>query len=369
MNDAEIQISGLKEPMAAESKRERLYGQLRMRINRMEDGAPFPSVRALMKKYQVSQGVVDVALQRLKDEGLLLTRNRSGMRVCRRRDAGKQRLILMQSNWPSPHWDVTWNAFHQICQASGLEPVRVRFDYQQDATELFLEQDADAIVLDGIANDRLTPRQILNISESPAPVVLLRNAVNVENISYVCLNETAVGAIAAKHLLRHGHRKVGFLYNEPHLLTCDNRLAGFSSIVEAGGGTVQLLDCGLGPGGKPEAKISEFMEAFHAGAFDFTALYTVSRAGALLVQKELKRLGRRIPDDLSLVSTATEDFGDPFDWVGTSSRQYCEQTLETIRALLQDRAGSCRHVDVFPQLHESGTVLTVPSAASAASMG
>ena len=178
--------------MVKSSKSDQLYLQLRRRISAMKDGEPFPTVRQLMTEYQVSQSTVTPAINQLKEKGLIEAYVGRGSFVSKK-DAGKPHMLLLQHNWPAPILPFMAERLRRAAEEDGFRFEHRIYDYHDDITLTLSNYEADIIVVDGIADDLMTPEQILAISRCPAPVILSRNSVPISQINYVCGDNAAAG--------------------------------------------------------------------------------------------------------------------------------------------------------------------------------
>ena len=307
--------------MLKSNKSDELCVRLRQRIASMKDGEAFPTVRQLMAEYNVSQSTVTPAINLLKEKGLLKAYVGRGSFVCKK-ETTSPRLLLLQNNWRAEIFDLMAATLRAGAEANGFEFVHERYDYREDITQSLANYDADIIVLDGIANDLLTPEQILAISRSPAPVILSRNSVPVRQINYVCGDNSAAGSNIANYLIRMGHRKLGLLINEPHLYTVEAYRRGFESCARANGCEITILDCEMEPGDRPDQQIEKFIADYAAGKYDFTALFPVSANGALVARRCLDQHGIRVPQDLSLISSGCITGSDWLTVIDTGMDEY-----------------------------------------------
>jgi len=333
--------------MLTPSKSDRIYLQLRRRIAAMRNGESFPTVRQLMAEYGVSQSTVTPAITQLKDQGLLEAHVGRGSFVCKRK-SGKPRMLLLQNNWPSENFLALAATLERYAEEAGFRFKRVLYDYREDITPQLSSFDADVIVLDGIANDLLTPEQVMAISNCPAPVILSRNTVTVSRINYVCGDNTAAGMTAANYLYRMGHRKLGLLFNEPHIHTGECYARGFRSCAASNGCSVEVLDCAIRPGERATERIAQFMADFAAGKYEFTALFPISCEGAAIARERLLEHGVRVPDDLSIISAGTTP---KLDWLTAIDSGMAETSDYIVRmaADILSRGSKYRRQIEFPQ--------------------
>lgn len=131
----------------------------------------------------------------------------------------------------------------------------------------------------------------------------------------VLADNVAAGAIATRHLLSLGHRRIAFLYpSRSHLQegsACPGRFEGYRQA---------LAEAGLNPGGDSgggwvleealPASLTDseqrerLLDFFERG--DITAAVTCNDTVAVLVQRYLDAAGVRIPDDLAIVGISDE---------------------------------------------------------------
>lgn len=67
------------------------------------------------------------------------------------------------------------------------------------------------------------------------PVVVVDLQPDVDDVDVVRSDHRAGGRLAGEHLLAHGHRRLGFLGDEPGVTSADERLAGFEDALRAAG--------------------------------------------------------------------------------------------------------------------------------------
>ncbi|MBS1371182.1 MAG: GntR family transcriptional regulator [Lentisphaeria bacterium] len=333
--------------MQKSNKSDELYIRLRLRIAAMKDGEVFPTVRQLMAEYNVSQSTVTPAINLLKEKGLLKAYVGRGSFVSKA-EAGSPLMLLLQNNWPAEIFSRMADALRQGAEANGFRFEHRLYDYHDDITLSLDTFEADVIVLDGIASDLLTPEQIMAISRCPAPVILCRNSVPVKQINYVCGDNGAAGVNAANYLIRMGHRKLGFLMNEPHLYTTEAYRRGFESCAFSNGCEVTFLDCDIRPGERPDEQIEKFIADYAAGKYDFTALFPVSCNGAITARKYLDRHGIRVPQDLSIISSGSIPRVDWLTVIDSGAEEYRNLVVRMALDIL-NRGSKIRRQIEFPQ--------------------
>lgn len=131
----------------------------------------------------------------------------------------------------------------------------------------------------------------------------------------VLADNVAAGAIATRHLLGLGHRRIAFLYpGRSHLRegrACPGRFEGYRrALVEAGLDPVRdsgggwVLDEALPAALTDSEQRERLFDFFERG--DITAAVTCNDTVAVLVQRYLDAAGVRVPDDLAMVGISDE---------------------------------------------------------------
>ena len=351
-----------KHDMQNTNKTDSLYVELRKLIAAGSDGAPFPSVRQLIQTYGVSLSPVTAVLRQLKEEGFLTARPRKGYLI-RKPDENAPALLLLQPHWIAREAAQIRDCYQQEAANRGFRFKHDFYDFRAESLPPLTRYTADILVIDGIPSDELTLEQLGMIAHSPVPVILSRAELPLRQINYVCNNNMQSGIAIAEYLHLRGHRKIGVLFCEPHLHSTDNLVAAFESRAEANHSELAMLDCRMQPGDRPDAAIADFIEARLAGKYDFTALFAISVYGAERAREELTRRGRRIPEDISVITNGFDC--SLFTTFNTSARDYAEAVVSLARALLDKTPVPTRQIGLKPVLYENGSVRDLTANAAA----
>ncbi len=156
--------------------------------------------------------------------------------------------------------------------------------------------------VDGVlvqVGDNMRPQDLQSLVESSLPVVFV-NSVHPRGVGSVILEDERGMRLATEHLIRLGHSRIGFLSGVPASDTAARREVGFRAAVAAAG--LQVPDdyvtrLGYDPrsGGMALSQLAALREPPTA-----IVVANVNAAhGALL---ECRRLGLRVPEDLSIVA-------------------------------------------------------------------
>jgi alanine racemase len=142
------------------------------------------------------------------------------------------------------------------------------------------------------------------------PMVFLNGFVQGIDATFVSSDDRYAGALAVRHLLSLGHRRIGFITGPNRYLPVQRKLAGVRDSLRAE----------LGDGDGPFVAESLFaVEGGHAAAVELleegcTALICASDLMALGAVRTVVELGRSVPEDVSVIGyddTPLMAFVDP----------------------------------------------------------
>ncbi len=143
---------------------------------------------------------------------------------------------MVVNDFEGPYYGLMMRGVEDVCEQSGLQ-LMVASGHadamrERDATRLLLQRQCDGVVLhsDGLADADLVP-----LLDGERPVVLINRLVPSHADRCVYSDDTQGGALAAQHLLQHGHRAIGCITGPLHLHEPRARLAGFANLLKAAG--------------------------------------------------------------------------------------------------------------------------------------
>jgi LacI family transcriptional regulator len=163
-------------------------------------------------------------------------------------------------------------------------------------THLLRERHVDGMVLSGPRSD---DEELLRIYAQGAQVVLLGQLPGT-TIPFVDVNNRGGAALATRHLLELGHRRIALITNaEPVYTAAADRQAGYREALEAAGVT---FDASLVRYGKftPQSGAEAMAQLLATGTAP-TAVFVASDTVALGALQVMRRHGLRVPQDISLV--------------------------------------------------------------------
>lgn len=308
--------------MGASPKYLKLKKQLLEEFIRPSSSSRLPTIREIMKHYGVSQATVTSALGELEREGIVLRRNRLGNLVNRKpiimdahsKENGHPSIVLAYVDYTA--WRL-WNQTsitEQYCRQEQIDIVIMKIRREtkiQEVTELVRSQkNCLGLILKTSAN-KLSEEDLRELGSLKLPVVLEETVFRYpdapENIYSLLPDGIGGGNIIAELLLHNGHRRIGFIRNEPLYDFTDLiiksmcwrlKMAGlenggdfiFSSGIKSWEDSAQAA---LQVVRRNMAKIREN---------GITALVFATPSGALAGMRAIQETGLKIPDNISLIA-------------------------------------------------------------------
>jgi LacI family transcriptional regulator len=118
------------------------------------------------------------------------------------------------------------------------------------------------------------------------------------NVPSVDLDNELGGRLATEHLLSLGHRKIAMVCGSPHSVSSVERVAGYRGALKAAG--IESRPEWLFNAGDYETDLQAFIEILQKPDAP-TAVFAWSDDIALVLLRDLRAAGIRVPEDLSLV--------------------------------------------------------------------
>jgi LacI family transcriptional regulator len=176
-------------------------------------------------------------------------------------------------------------------------------DKQMDYVRSLMEKRVDGILMNSVA--ALSRRQQDQLASSGVPIVLLNRSSATDGFSTVSADNEAGGALAARYLLRLGHRAIAHLTGPRHHGNMTDRVNGFVRALKA-----------AGPGLRPTVLYGEnsleggyvLGQTLLRQQSGVTAIFAGNDVMAFGVLRAIIESGRRIPQDISLVGFDNVEF-------------------------------------------------------------
>lgn len=163
---------------------------------------------------------------------------------------------------------------------------------------------ADGVLLATTPTKALSPllrKMREEVDQVGIPVVAVENTVPPWLRDCYTTSDDAGGAtLAVNHLIEHGHRRIAMISEQPHdLAEQHTRETAYRTALQAAGIEVDealVVRC------SPDDRAKEFDAITQLAKHqEFTALFAVTDATAMVALSALKAVGRRIPEDCAVV--------------------------------------------------------------------
>lgn len=291
-----------------------LYDQLRRELSKYAPGEKFITSREIMKRFNVSQLIVDQTVVRFRSAGLLRVVPGRGTYVTE--EIGKLNVevpptfLFVVPRWNSS--DLTLMERHLETIKEQYLPNRLlihRYDYSENVPfSLPLEaENVKGIAM--LTSAGSWDSEILHRLEeyaSQVPLVLMNRHRGDLRLLSVGANDTFAGSLAVDHLFKNGHRRIAVLISEPQNGVIRERLNGVLTYAELHDMECRMIDCGIRSGDyAPEKTYHCFAEVLKKGV-DFTALIGVSTDSFTGAINACLNAGIVVPETLSLVTIGSK---------------------------------------------------------------
>ena len=303
------------------SKYDRIKAFLMEEALKPESRLKMPTVQELMRKFGASQSPVTRAIRDLEHEGVVRCRRGSGMVSCsaaareenfpEEMEESDTTVLFLRTDYFA---ESLWNMEHTIltyARQNKISIINYRMGEEADIPAI-IEQVKKSRTLSGIvmnSNPGMKSEELIRyLNHLPFPVVMI-NSSNLyenaaENVTILSLDSGQAGRLCIEALSRAGHRKVGYIRNEPESDLTRLRFRGINAAAEEMGISVTHFPATI----KAWENSAQAAEKITRARLDeirslgLTALIYYSGMGALAGRRVLQLAGFRIPEDISVVS-------------------------------------------------------------------
>jgi len=217
----------------------------------------------------------------------------------------------VQFGMADPYLAVLVTTASQALVGAGLQPVVMMAADDADHVRLadqVRDSHLDGVLLIAVHDDDPLPEQLVRAG---IPLALAgRPPAPLAGASYVDIDNAAGAALAAEHLLATGCRRLAVVAGPTDLSSSADRLAGFRAAVRAAGVRSPTVEHG---GLTVETGRRAAGEILHRQP-EVDAVFAASDPMALGTLRVLRRLGRRVPDDVAVIGfddSAAAPLADP----------------------------------------------------------
>lgn len=324
-----------------------------------------PTEKELMEKFGASRETVRKALDRLVSKGLILRKPGLGTFV---NSSGTNHLvgIIVQqiTSYIFPYVvlgaedHLFRNGYKLLLGNSSEDPVKER----QILTE-WMEAKITGLIIDPVysATKRCNRDFVKSLAKEGIKIVLVHSNWNIEGVSSVTLDDGYGGEKAAEIFHSYGHKIAAVIYKSIHL----------PGLLRAQGFLRKCEELRFAKIYDKAFNVSEFTSAPMQIAYELlnlpkqirpTAVFCYNDATALQVYLVAKRLGFKIPEDLSVIGFDDAPIGDTREVLTTFTHPKEDVGRKAAEILLHMLDGKgAENIVLTPELIERSSVSSPPN--------
>jgi len=298
-----------------------------------------PTERKLAATLRVSRSTIVKVLSSLELDGFIERRQGSGTYIV---DPSAAKDITIGLVFEIPfhkapgHFDLLYRGLSAQAEKMGVKLQAfesVREELSQSLEGIPVMKAISAGLLDGILVCTRLSVDIVAALGAKLPLIMLGNDLSQGRVISVVSDHYRTGFIAVRHLLANGHRRIAYISDYLKHPVAYAQLSGARCALEPEGLDIADSDC-LETLVNTET-FRQNVESFFAHS-DHTAAFVRHDITAAQLIRALKKTGRRVPDDFSIVGVGTYHSGFNVDLdltsIDSGYDRMCEIALGTIVA-------------------------------------
>lgn len=326
-------------------------------------GDKLPTEKELMERFKASRETVRKALDRLAVRGIITRKPGVGTFV----NVGKENhmigIIVQQiTSYIFPYIvfgaeDYLFrNGYKMLLGSASEDPNKER-----QVVGEWIESGVTGLIIDPVcsATKRANKEYIESLVKEGIKIVLVHSDWDINGTGSVVLDDSYGGVKAAEIFHQFGHKRIAVLYKSIHL----------PSVVRAKSFIQRANELGFEKVYEKSFNVSEFTGAPMQGAFELlslskrlrpTAIFCYNDATALQLQLVAKRLGLKIPQDVSVIGFDDAPIGDFRETLTTFAHPKEEVGKRAVDILLKMLHGEKAEKMIFqPELIERSSVFSL----------
>ena len=320
-----------------------LYEQLLEELSKYSPGDQFMTNREIMKRFNVSQLVVDQTVARFREAGLLRVVPGRGTfttdRVRRFHSDAPATYLFAVPRWNSTNLTLMDGYINSLREKYSPKRILIhRFNYEDLIPQNLpiMEENVKGVALQ-VSSSTPWNSQTLKMLEqymAEVPLVVLNRHHGDISVMTVGADDIFAGNLAASHLYHYGHRKIAVLISEPYGSVIEERVRGVLNYVRQHDMECVVLNSAVRSGEyAPDKTYRYFLGEIHKG-FDFTGMIGISSDSFTGAVNACLNSGIRIPEELSLVTIGHHQTAEiqhpPLDCVDLNMEGQIDAVLELL---------------------------------------
>ncbi|RNA68492.1 LacI family DNA-binding transcriptional regulator [Alteribacter keqinensis] len=207
---------------------------------------------------------------------------------------------------------------------------------QKSYSQLCRERQVEGVIMQGIKTDDPYLEEVI---ESNIPCVLVDVELEGDNVGYVSTDNVFGAQMAMRHLINLGHENIAMMNGHNQARVSQRRLEGYVKALEEAG--LPVYDHYVAEGDYLEPKAETEAVKLLTDQPEITAIFCASDLMALGVLRAAERLGRKIPEELSVVGyddiVLAQYAHPPLTTVAQDKYQIGYESARLLTAMLQQK--------------------------------
>jgi LacI family transcriptional regulator len=181
------------------------------------------------------------------------------------------------------------------------------YENEKRGVQTFLQSQVDG-VLASISKETINLDHYNEIKKRGVPLVLFDRAVDTLGVSTVVVDDYAGAFAATKHLIMQGCRRIAHIGGQQHVSIFNQRLKGYIDALNVH--TIPVNDDLILYGKVSIESGRDCMKKLLSLSVIPDAVFAVEDFTALGAMQVIKAAGKKIPEDITVISFANEPFGE-----------------------------------------------------------
>lgn len=274
-------------------------------------GSKIPSEAELRQQFDVSRHTIRLAIAKLVNEGYLLKQQGSGtfvsdsyktmLKASTKKTIGVITTYLSDYIFPSIIRGIEEElSAHNYSLM--LSSTRNNVDNERGALESMIEQNVDGLIVEPTKSNLMNPNlnYYLELSEKSTPLIMLNASYEELDLPFVALDDIKAGRMATDHLIELGHTNIGIITKSDDLQG-KNRLKGYLKALYESKLTFSN-DYILRYDTEMKENLPELIYQMLSKENQPTAFVCYNDEIAIMLIKEIEKLDKNCPEDISVVS-------------------------------------------------------------------
>lgn len=292
-----------------------IISDLREQIDtkKLNAGEKIPSQQELCKSYNVSLITVKKAISELINHKYLYSRVGKGVYVA---DIGKIKQLDLEKNksigvvlkdFSSPFFSLIIKGVEAAAYKNGydllISHTADKMKKEEKQVEHFRDIGVKGLIIASMLHTYRKTDYMRELQEAGFPFVLV-SYIEDDDVDYVGVDHEMGGFLAGEHLIKLGHKRIGYIHGEKGNVLAEVRFSGFCRALEKNNQDIDKNDIYHLPYAGEQ---NDFQSGYEIGNRFSTlddrpsAIFAYNDLSALGFKKALREKGLNIPDDVTVV--------------------------------------------------------------------